>query len=197
MRIGTRTLRQCTDGVLELQAQYAKLGARPPAGVLLAGPPGTGKTLIARAIAGEAQVPFFNISGTDFNNSFTGVGARKVRDMFSKARKAAPCILFIDEFDGIGMSRAGRDSGGADLTEQQVQTINQLLTEMDGFDDNEGARRSPIGAVSNLVVHNADPAAMHDLAPPEPVMATCSPGALASLPEACCAAPRGRRLCTV
>lgn len=121
-----------------MQEKYAALGARAPAGVLLCGPPGTGKTLLARAIAGEAGVPFFSTSGSDFSNVFAGVGASRVRDMFQKARANTPCILFIDEFDGIGQARAPDSSGD----ESNVQTINQLLTEMDGFEDNEGAQRT-------------------------------------------------------
>jgi cell division protease FtsH len=94
-----------------------------------------GKTLLARAIAGEAGVPFFSSSGADFSNMFVGVGAARVRDMFDKARKNAPCILFIDEFDGVGQARSSASAGN----EENVQTINQLLTEMDGFEDNTGA----------------------------------------------------------
>jgi SpoVK/Ycf46/Vps4 family AAA+-type ATPase len=116
-----------------VQERYIKLGAHAPAGVLLCGPPGTGKTLLAKAIAGEAQVPFYNTAGSEFANMFAGVGAGRVRDMFDTARANAPCLLFIDEFDGIGGART------ASGDEQGVQTINQLLTEMDGFEDNEGA----------------------------------------------------------
>ncbi|KAK9821723.1 hypothetical protein WJX81_004862 [Elliptochloris bilobata] len=114
--------------------RFLNLGARSPAGILLVGPPGTGKTLLAKAIAGEANVPFFSAAGTEFMEVFVGVGAARVRDMFQKARKRAPCILFIDEFDGIGQQRSYSAMGN----DESVQTINQLLTEMDGFDDNTG-----------------------------------------------------------
>lgn len=114
--------------------RFLKLGARSPAGVLLVGPPGTGKTLLAKAIAGEAGVPFFSIAGTEFMEMFVGVGASRVRDMFQQARDNAPCILFIDEFDGLGKAR---QYGGAG-NDESVHTINQLLAEMDGFEDNTG-----------------------------------------------------------
>ena len=114
--------------------RFLKLGARSPAGVLLVGPPGTGKTLLAKAIAGEAGVPFFSVAGTEFMEMFVGVGASRVRDMFQKARENAPCILFIDEFDGLGKARQ-YGGGGND---ESVHTINQLLTELDGFEDNTG-----------------------------------------------------------
>ncbi len=111
---------------------YGRLGARVPKGILLVGPPGTGKTLLARAVAGEAQVPFFSISGSEFVEMFVGVGAARVRDLFEQARKAAPCIVFIDEMDALGRSRAqGAFGGGFD---EKDQTLNQLLTELDGFD---------------------------------------------------------------
>jgi cell division protease FtsH len=114
--------------------KFLELGARSPAGVLLIGPPGTGKTLLARAVAGEAGVPFYSIAGTEFMEMFVGVGAARVRDMFAQARKNAPCILFIDEFDGLGKAREYGGSGN----DESVHTINQLLTEMDGFEDNTG-----------------------------------------------------------
>jgi len=114
--------------------RFLELGARSPAGILLVGPPGTGKTLLAKAIAGEAGVPFFSVAGTEFMEMFVGVGASRVRDMFEKARKNAPCILFIDEFDGIGKARDESGFGN----DEGVTTINQLLTEMDGFEDNTG-----------------------------------------------------------
>lgn len=114
--------------------KFLKLGARSPAGVLLVGPPGTGKTLLAKAIAGEAGVPFFSIAGTEFMEMFVGVGASRVRDMFQQARDNSPCILFIDEFDGLGKAR---EYGGAG-NDESVHTINQLLAEMDGFEDNTG-----------------------------------------------------------
>ena len=116
------------------------MGARSPAGVLLVGAPGTGKTLLAKAMAGEAGVPFFASSGTEFTQMFVGVGASRVRDMFTRARKNAPCILFIDEFDGIGQARSSTGAGD----DESVHTINQLLTEMDGFDDNTGAASTQI-----------------------------------------------------
>ncbi|MCB1748266.1 MAG: ATP-dependent metallopeptidase FtsH/Yme1/Tma family protein [Gammaproteobacteria bacterium] len=117
-------------------SRIAKLGARSPKGVLLVGPPGTGKTLFARAVAGEAGVPFFNISGSEFIEMFVGVGAARVREMFDQARQKAPCIIFIDELDAIGRTRsAGPALGGHD---EREQTLNQLLTEMDGFDASTG-----------------------------------------------------------
>ena len=116
--------------------RYGRLGARIPKGILLVGPPGTGKTLVARAIAGEAGVPFFSISGSEFVEMFVGVGAARVRDLFEQARKAAPCIIFIDELDALGKRRgAGAFGGGHD---EKEQTLNQLLTELDGFDPREG-----------------------------------------------------------
>ena len=115
---------------------FRRLGGRIPKGVLLVGPPGTGKTLLARAIAGEAQVPFFAISGSDFEEMFVGVGASRMRDMFAEAKKQAPCIVFIDEIDSIGMKRSGAGAiGGSHAYEQ---TLNTMLVEMDGFDANEG-----------------------------------------------------------
>ena len=115
--------------------KYAAIGARLPKGVLLVGPPGTGKTLLAKAVAGEAKVPFFSISGSEFVEMFVGMGASKVRDLFSQAKEKAPCIVFIDEIDAIGQKRSGGQYGGND---EREQTLNQLLTEMDGFDDNSG-----------------------------------------------------------
>lgn len=115
--------------------RYQKLGGRIPKGVLLVGPPGTGKTLLAKAIAGEANVPFFSISGSDFVEMFVGVGASRVRDMFEQARKHAPCIIFIDEIDAVGRSRFSGIGGGHD---EREQTLNALLVEMDGFDTQEG-----------------------------------------------------------
>ena len=115
---------------------YGRLGARSPKGVLLVGPPGTGKTLLARAVAGEAGVPFFSISGSEFVEMFVGVGAARVRDLFEQARKAAPCIIFIDELDALGRARtAGPITGGYD---EKEQTLNQLLVELDGFDASAG-----------------------------------------------------------
>ncbi len=115
--------------------KFQKLGGRIPKGVLLVGPPGTGKTLLAKAIAGEAGVPFFSISGSDFVEMFVGVGASRVRDLFEQAKKHAPCIIFIDEIDAVGRARGGGLGGGHD---EREQTLNQLLVEMDGFDTTEG-----------------------------------------------------------
>ena len=116
-------------------AKYADAGASMPKGVLLVGPPGTGKTMLAKAVAGEANVPFFSISGSDFVEMFVGMGASKVRDLFKQAKEKAPCIVFIDEIDAIGQKRNSGVSGGND---EREQTLNQLLTEMDGFEDNTG-----------------------------------------------------------
>ncbi|MFY8113400.1 MAG: ATP-dependent zinc metalloprotease FtsH, partial [Rhabdaerophilum sp.] len=115
--------------------KFQRLGGRIPRGVLLVGPPGTGKTLTARAVAGEANVPFFTISGSDFVEMFVGVGASRVRDMFAEAKKNAPCIIFIDEIDAVGRHRGAGLGGGND---EREQTLNQLLVEMDGFEANEG-----------------------------------------------------------
>ena len=115
--------------------KFQKLGGRIPRGVLMVGPPGTGKTLLARAIAGEAKVPFFTISGSDFVEMFVGVGASRVRDMFENAKKNSPCIIFIDEIDAVGRSRGSGTGGGND---EREQTLNQLLVEMDGFEGNSG-----------------------------------------------------------
>ena len=115
--------------------KFQKLGGRIPKGVLLVGPPGTGKTLLARAIAGEASVPFFSISGSDFVEMFVGVGASRVRDLFEQGKKNAPCIIFMDEIDAVGRHRGAGLGGGHD---EREQTLNQLLVEMDGFDSNEG-----------------------------------------------------------
>ena len=114
---------------------YGRLGARVPKGILLVGPPGTGKTLLARAVAGEAAVPFFSISGSEFVEMFVGVGAARVRDLFEQARRAAPCIIFIDELDALGRSRVPGAFGGID---EKGQTLNQLLSELDGFDPSVG-----------------------------------------------------------
>ena len=115
--------------------KFQKLGGRIPKGVLLVGPPGTGKTLLARAVAGEANVPFFSISGSDFVEMFVGVGASRVRDLFEQGKKNAPCIIFIDEIDAVGRHRGAGLGGGHD---EREQTLNQLLVEMDGFESNEG-----------------------------------------------------------
>ncbi|WP_308366180.1 MULTISPECIES: ATP-dependent zinc metalloprotease FtsH [unclassified Microbulbifer] len=116
-------------------SKFQRLGGNIPRGVLMAGPPGTGKTLLAKAIAGEAKVPFFSISGSDFVEMFVGVGASRVRDMFEQAKKQAPCIIFIDEIDAVGRHRGAGVGGGHD---EREQTLNQLLVEMDGFEGNEG-----------------------------------------------------------
>src|ERR1700745_3177878 len=115
--------------------RYGRLGGRPPKGVLLVGPPGTGKTLLARAVAGEAGVPFFSISGSEFVEMFVGVGAARVRDLFEQAKEHAPCIVFIDELDALGRSRGSNIVG---TNEEKEQTLNQLLTELDGFDPSAG-----------------------------------------------------------
>ena len=115
--------------------KFQRLGGRIPKGVLMMGPPGTGKTLLARAIAGEAGVPFFSISGSDFVEMFVGVGASRVRDLFEQGKKHAPCIIFIDEIDAVGRHRGAGLGGGHD---EREQTLNQLLVEMDGFESNEG-----------------------------------------------------------
>src|SRR5438876_3435910 len=115
--------------------KFQKLGGRIPKGVLLVGPPGTGKTLLARAIAGEADVPFFSISGSDCVEMFVGVGASRVRDLFEQGKKHAPCIIFMDEIDAVGRHRGAGLGGGHD---EREQTLNQLLVEMDGFESNDG-----------------------------------------------------------
>ncbi|MDN6196243.1 MAG: ATP-dependent metallopeptidase FtsH/Yme1/Tma family protein, partial [Atopostipes suicloacalis] len=120
---------------LKTPKRFIKLGARIPAGVLLEGPPGTGKTLLARAVAGEAGVPFYSISGSEFVEMFVGVGASRVRDLFENAKKNSPSIIFIDEIDAVGRQRGTGMGGGHD---EREQTLNQLLTEMDGFEGNEG-----------------------------------------------------------
>ena len=121
---------------LKDQERYGRLGARIPKGILLVGPPGTGKTLVAKAVAGEAGVPFFSISGSEFVEMFVGVGAARVRDLFEQARKAAPCIIFIDEIDALGKARGL--AGGFGGHDEKEQTLNQLLAELDGFDPREG-----------------------------------------------------------
>ena len=126
-------LKEIVDFLRDPQ-KFQRLGGRIPKGVLLVGPPGTGKTLLARAIAGEANVPFFTISGSDFVEMFVGVGASRVRDMFEQAKKNSPCIVFIDEIDAVGRHRGAGLGGGND---EREQTLNQLLVEMDGFEANE------------------------------------------------------------
>lgn len=128
------SLREIVD-FLHNPDKYSKIGAKLPKGALLVGPPGTGKTLLAKAVAGEANVPFFSLSGSDFVEMFVGVGASRVRDLFKQAQQAAPCIIFIDEIDAIGKSRDSRYGGGND---EREQTLNQLLSEMDGFDTSKG-----------------------------------------------------------
>ena len=117
---------------LKRPERYTDIGARIPKGVLLVGPPGTGKTLLSKAVAGEAEVPFFIISGSEFVELFVGAGAARVRDLFEQAKKKAPCIIFIDELDAIGKSRSG-SMGVVGGNDEREQTLNQLLTEMDGF----------------------------------------------------------------
>ena len=127
------SLREIVD-FLHTPAKYTRIGAKLPKGALLVGPPGTGKTLLARAVAGEANVPFYSLSGSDFVEMFVGVGASRVRDLFRKAQETAPCIIFIDELDAIGKSRDSRYGGN----DEREQTLNQLLSEMDGFDSSKG-----------------------------------------------------------
>ncbi|MGH9603492.1 MAG: ATP-dependent zinc metalloprotease FtsH, partial [Terriglobales bacterium] len=127
-------LKEIIEFLREAQ-KFQKLGGRIPKGVLLVGAPGTGKTLLARAVAGEANVPFFSISGSDFVEMFVGVGASRVRDLFEQGKKNAPCIIFIDEIDAVGRPRGAGLGGGHD---EREQTLNQLLVEMDGFESNEG-----------------------------------------------------------
>ena len=143
--------------------KYQRLGGRIPRGVLLVGPPGTGKTLIARAVAGEANVPFFTISGSDFVEMFVGVGASRVRDMFEQAKKNAPCIIFIDEIDAVGRHRGAGLGGGND---EREQTLNQLLVEMDGFEANEGVIRDHCVHISPN--HNNEPTSTFTTKPPNP-----------------------------
>merc|ERR1719183_2811573 len=139
----------CDESKLELKEivdflknpqKFTKVGAKSPRGVLLEGPPGTGKTLLARAIAGEAGVPFTSASGSEFVEMFVGVGASRVRDLFKQAKDNAPCIIFIDEIDAIGRQRAGAQGGGmgGGGNDEREQTLNQILTEMDGFEGNSG-----------------------------------------------------------
>jgi cell division protease FtsH len=127
-------VREVVDFLKDPQ-RFQKLGGRIPRGLLLVGPPGTGKTLLAKSIAGEAKVPFFSISGSDFVEMFVGVGAARVRDMFENAKKNAPCIIFIDEIDAVGRQRGAGLGGGND---EREQTLNQMLVEMDGFETNLG-----------------------------------------------------------
>src|SRR5437879_1818011 len=121
---------------LKFPDKFTALGARIPKGVLLVGPPGTGKTLLSKAVAGEAGVPFFSISGSEFVEMFVGVGASRVRDLFDQAKKNSPCIVFVDEIDAVGRQRGAGLGGGHD---EREQTLNQLLVEMDGFDTNTHA----------------------------------------------------------
>ena len=124
---------------LKTPKRFTRLGAKIPKGVLLVGPPGTGKTLLARATAGEAGVPFFSINGSEFIQMFVGVGATRVRDLFKTAREASPCIIFIDEIDAVGRVRGAGVGGGHD---EREQTLNQILSEMDGFQPGNVVRPS-------------------------------------------------------
>ena len=130
----TEELQEIVD-FLKNPQKFTALGGHIPKGVLCIGPPGTGKTLIAKAVAGEADRPFFSISGSDFVEMFVGVGASRIRDLFDQAKKNAPCIIFMDEIDAVGRHRGAGIGGGHD---EREQTLNQLLVEMDGFDTNEG-----------------------------------------------------------
>jgi hypothetical protein len=142
---------------LKNPTKYKELGAKIPRGILMVGPPGTGKTLLARAVAGESEVPFFSISGSEFVEMFVGVGAARVRDLFKEAREHAPSIIFIDEIDAIGKKRSPGIGGGHD---EREQTLNQILTEMDGFDNetnviimaatNRADRFLPIASISSI-----------------------------------------------
>ena len=123
---------------LKNPAKYSALGAKIPRGAIMEGPPGTGKTLLARAVAGEAGVPFISASGSEFVEMFVGVGASRVRDLFEQAKKNAPCIVFIDEIDAVGRQRAGSRQGMGGGNDEREQTLNQILTEMDGFEGNSG-----------------------------------------------------------
>ncbi len=129
-----RSLKEIVD-YLHNPKKYTEAGASMPKGILLVGPPGTGKTMLAKAVAGEASVPFFSMSGSEFVEMFVGMGASKVRDLFKQAKEKAPCIVFIDEIDAIGQKRNAGSIGGND---EREQTLNQLLTEMDGFEENTG-----------------------------------------------------------
>ena len=148
---------------LQNPARYQALGAKIPKGVLLYGPPGTGKTLLARAVAGEAGVPFFTISGSDFVEMFVGVGASRVRDLFEQAKQNSPCIIFVDEIDAVGRQRGAGLGGGHD---EREQTLNQLLVEMDGFDDR--ARRHPDRGHQPAGHPRPGAAAAGPLRPPDP-----------------------------
>merc|ERR1711998_716657 len=123
---------------LKNPSKFSSLGAKIPRGVVMEGPPGTGKTLLARAVAGEAGVPFISASGSEFVEMFVGVGASRIRDLFGQAKKNAPCIMFIDEIDAIGKSRAGNGGFSGGGNDEREQTLNQILTEMDGFEGSSG-----------------------------------------------------------
>ena len=144
--------------------KYRRLGGRIPHGVLLSGPPGTGKTLLARAVAGEADVPFFSISASEFVEAIVGIGASRVRDLFAKAKEAQPSIIFIDELDAIGRSRTSGVAGFSGGNDEREQTLNQILTEMDGFDSSVGV--IVIGATNRPDVLDQALAAARALRPP-------------------------------
>src|SRR5207237_556666 len=138
---------------LKKPERYARAGALVPRGVLMVGPPGTGKTLLARAVAGEAAVPFFSVTGSGFVELFVGVGASRVRDLFEQARKRAPAIIFIDEVDAIGQRRAG--SGAVVSNDEREQTLNQLLAEMDGFEPTPGCSGAHLADLTNEAATSA------------------------------------------
>ena len=160
----TRPSRSCRRSRSSSQspARFQAIGAKIPKGVLLYGPPGTGKTLLARAVAGEAGVPFFSISGSDFVEMFVGVGASRVRDLFEQAKQAAPAIIFVDEIDAVGRHRGAGLGGGHD---EREQTLNQLLVEMDGFD--AAHRRDPHRRHQPARHPRPRPAAPRSLRPPD------------------------------
>ena len=146
---------------LKNPSKYTQLGGKIPKGALLVGPPGTGKTLLAKAVAGEADVPFFSMSGSDFVEMFVGVGASRVRDLFRQAKEKAPCIIFIDEIDAIGRARGRNPNMGAN--DERENTLNQLLTEMDGFGTNSGV--IILAATNRADILDKGPAARRTIRP--------------------------------